>query len=443
MARETQTTLRNDMIYCVFVRNYSEAGTFAAVTADLQRIKDLGTDILWLLPINPIGEVNRKGTLGSPYAIKDYRGINPEYGTLADFQALTDKAHALGMKVMLDIVYNHTSPDSVLATTHPEWFYHDESGALTNKVGDWSDVKDLDYGHHDLWQYQIDTLLYWTQFVDGFRCDVAPLVPLDFWLEARRQVNAAHPGTLWLAESSGSGFIEELRGQGYVGLSDSELYQAFDMTYDYDVFSDYQAYCQGATTVERYVDLLKRQDATFPANYVKMRFLENHDNERMMSYLHSEPEAINHLTWTFLQRGIAQVYNGQEFLAEHHPSLFDKDVIVNDRHGDVTRLIQRLAKIKQLPVMRAAAYDLAVVENGVIRVTYRSADGSGDALVAWVPLRGQVTAVHSDLTAGTYQNLLTDADVAVNDGQLAVNGQPVIIKYHVDAAPTQVADQSN
>lgn len=122
MARDTQTQLRNEMIYSVFVRNYSEAGNFAGVTADLQRIKDLGTDILWLLPINPIGEVNRKGTLGSPYAIKDYRGINPEYGTLADFKALTDRAHELGMKVMLDIVYNHTSPDSVLATEHPEWF---------------------------------------------------------------------------------------------------------------------------------------------------------------------------------------------------------------------------------------------------------------------------------------------------------------------------------
>ena len=310
MARDTQTQLRNEMIYSVFVRNYSEAGNFAGVTADLHRIKDLGTDILWLLPINPIGEVNRKGSLGSPYAIKDYRKINPEYGTLDDFKALTTKAHELGMRVMMDIVYNHTSPDSVLATEHPEWFYHDAEGQLTNKVGDWSDVKDLDYGHHDLWQYQIDTLLYWRQFVDGYRCDVAPLVPLDFWLEARQQVNAKYPGTLWLAESAGSGFIQELRSQGYTGLSDSELYQAFDMTYDYDVFSDFKDYWQGRRTVDQYVDLLQRQDATFPGNYVKMRFLENHDNARMMSLMHSESEAVNALTWIFMQRGIPLIYNG-------------------------------------------------------------------------------------------------------------------------------------
>lgn len=440
MARDTQTQLRNEMIYSVFVRNYSEAGNFAGVTADLQRIKDLGTDILWLLPINPIGEVNRKGSLGSPYAIKDYRKINPEYGTLDDFKALTAKAHELGMRVMMDIVYNHTSPDSVLATEHPEWFYHDAEGQLTNKVGDWSDVKDLDYGHHDLWQYQIDTLLYWRQFVDGYRCDVAPLVPLDFWLEARQQVNAKYPGTLWLAESAGSGFIQELRSQGYTGLSDSELYQAFDMTYDYDVFSDFKDYWQGRRTVDQYVDLLQRQDATFPGNYVKMRFLENHDNARMMSLMHSESEAVNALTWIFMQRGIPLIYNGQEFSAEHQPSLFDRDVMVNDRHGDLTALIQKLVAIKHEPLMRAADYQLAVVEDGIIKVSYQAA---GAALTAWIPPKGQVTTVKTTLPDDHYQNILTDTAVEVNNHQLQVNGQPVLIKYTTNTTATKVADQSN
>lgn len=440
MARDTQTQLRNEMIYSVFVRNYSEAGNFAGVTADLQRIKDLGTDILWLLPINPIGEVNRKGSLGSPYAIKDYRKINPEYGTLDDFKALTTKAHELGMRVMMDIVYNHTSPDSVLATEHPEWFYHDAEGQLTNKVGDWSDVKDLDYGHHDLWQYQIDTLLYWRQFVDGYRCDVAPLVPLDFWLEARQQVNAKYPGTLWLAESAGSGFIQELRSQGYTGLSDSELYQAFDMTYDYDVFSDFKDYWQGRRTVDQYVDLLQRQDTTFPGNYVKMRFLENHDNARMMSLMHSESEAVNALTWIFMQRGIPLIYNGQEFSAEHQPSLFDRDVMVNDRHGDLTALIQKLVAIKHEPLMRAADYQLAVVEDGIIKVSYQAA---GAALTAWIPLKGQVTTVKTTLPDDHYQNILTDTAVEVKDHQLQVNGQPVLIKYTTNTTATKVADQSN
>lgn len=440
MASDTNTNLRNQLIYSVFVRNYSESGKFAAVTNDLQRIKDLGTDILWLLPINPIGEENRKGTLGSPYAIKDYRGINPEYGTLDDFKALTAKAHELGLKVMLDIVYNHTSPDSVLATEHPDWFYHDADGNLSNKVGDWSDVKDLDYSHHELWQYQIDTLLYWSQFVDGFRCDVAPLVPLDFWLEARKQVNAKHPGTLWLAESSGAGFLNELRSQGFSGLSDSELFQAFDMTYDYDVNGDFKKYWQGQETVQDYIDLLQRQDTLFPANYIKMRLIENHDNPRMMSLMHSEVEAVNNLTWIFLQRGIPLIYAGQEYLAEHTPSLFDKDVIVGDRHGDVTDLIQKLVSIKHLPLMQAADYQLAIANDGILQIRYQ---GNGEGLVAWIPLRGQVATVKTSLAAGTYQNLLTDSAVTVADGELAVNAQPIIIKYTTDTSTTKIGDQSN
>ena len=151
MAVDTKKSLRNQVLYSIYVRNYSKEGTFAAVQADLDRIKALGTDIIWLLPIHPTGEKNRKGSLGSPYAIRDYRAVNPEFGTLDDFRHLVDAIHARGMKCIIDVVYNHTSPDSWLAENHPEWFYHKPDGSLGNRFGDWWDVADLDYSHLELW----------------------------------------------------------------------------------------------------------------------------------------------------------------------------------------------------------------------------------------------------------------------------------------------------
>ena len=176
MARQTNTRLREKVIYSVFVRNHTKEGTFQALEGDLDRLAALGTDIIWLMPIHPIGEAGRKGTLGSPYAIRDFRGINPEYGTLGDFMHLVGEIHKRGMKCIIDVVYNHTSPDSILATGHPEFFLRDEAGNPIRKVADWSDVVDLDYSNRELWKYQIETLKIWAEIVDGFRCDVASAV---------------------------------------------------------------------------------------------------------------------------------------------------------------------------------------------------------------------------------------------------------------------------
>ncbi len=191
MADNTPKKLRNQIMYQVFVRNFSEEGTFKKVEEELDRIKALGTDIVWLMPIHPIGKAQRKGTLGSPYAISDYRAVNPEFGTLDDFISFTNAVHDRGMKCIIDVVYNHTSPDSVLSKEHPEWFFHKSDGSFGNRVGDWSDIIDLDYSNKELWRYQIDTLKYWAQWVDGFRCDVAPLIPIAFWEQARAEVSGS------------------------------------------------------------------------------------------------------------------------------------------------------------------------------------------------------------------------------------------------------------
>ena len=198
MSLSTEKSLRNKVMYQIFVRNFSEAGTFAEVEKKLDEIKKLGVDIIWLMPIHPIGKKKRKGTLGSPYAISDYRSINPEFGTIEDFESLVNAIHSKGMKCIIDVVYNHTSPDSVLSSEHPEWFYHREDGSFGNRVGDWSDIIDLDYNNHELWDYQIDTLKYWAGYVDGFRCDVAPLIPIEFWKKARQEVAKVREDCLWV-----------------------------------------------------------------------------------------------------------------------------------------------------------------------------------------------------------------------------------------------------
>lgn len=254
--------LRNMTIYSIFVRNHG--GTFAAVEKDIPRIRALGADVVWLLPIHPIGQKARKGTLGSPYAIADYRAVNPEYGTMEDFRHLADTVHRSGMKLMIDVVYNHTSPDSWLAQHHPEWFYHKPDGSFGNRIGEWSDIIDLDYGNPGLWDYQIETLKSWAEIVDGFRCDVAPLVPLDFWLRARREVETVRPDCLWLAESVEPEFIRDNRNRGMVSHSDGELYQAFDLCYDYDIYGDFLSYVQGKTELTDYVRALERQESIYP-----------------------------------------------------------------------------------------------------------------------------------------------------------------------------------
>lgn len=347
MAKQTSINLRKSVIYSIFVRNFTEEGTFKAVIPELDRIKDLGTDIVWFLPIYPIGEKSRKGEDGSPYAIKDYRSVDPHYGTMEDFEELIEEIHKRGMKVMIDIVYNHTSPDSILANEHPDWLYKTAEGHFGNRVGDWSDIVDLDYKHPDLWNYQIETLEQWVKRgVDGFRCDVAPLVPIEFWLQAREAVEEINSEVIWLSESVHPGFIRELRSKDMIALSDSEIYQAFDMTYDYDVHDHFELYIEGKIDIEAYIERLKVQDYTYPWNYVKMRNLENHDHLRIRHRIPKDSELMQWTAFTFMQKGSSLIYNGQEVLAEMRPSLFDRDPIDWGSGHDISDFLAKLAHVQ-------------------------------------------------------------------------------------------------
>lgn len=424
MALHTDIRLQNQMIYSVYVRNHTPEGTFRALMGDLDRIRALGTDIIWLMPIHPIGEQGKKGTLGCPYANRDYRGVNPAYGTLAELEELVRQIHARGMKCMIDVVYNHTSPDSVLYREHPEFFYHGADGRPGNKMGDWSDVIDLDFSQRGLWQYLADTLVMWAGLVDGFRCDVASFVPVEFWLYARAAVAEVNPDCIWLAETVHRSFGALARRQGLYSALDYDAFAAFDIEYEYDIREVFEQYLRGEAPLSHYLDLLNFQESCYPANYNKLRFLENHDQPRIRSLVRSEEELRSLTAMLYFLKGTTLIYAGQEFENEHLPSLFEREPIDRDTGRDISALLRRLREIKgQLGggdwFLAAAddANDVAVMQRG----------STGRRFIGVFSLRGKTAEVPVDAADGSYENLIDGETVTVANGCLRC-GAPIILR---------------
>ncbi len=425
MAVNTEKKWRSMVLYSVFVRNYSPEGTFEALRKDLGRIKELGTDIVWLLPIHPIGKKARKGSLGSPYAISDYRGINPEYGSLEDFKRLVEDIHAHGMKCIIDVVYNHTSPDSWLAENHPEWFFRKADGSFGNRIADWHDVIDLDYSQRGLWDYQIDTLKMWSGIVDGFRCDVAPLVPLEFWLEARKRVAEVNPDCFWLAESVEPFFTTANRARGICSLSDSEIFQAFDASYEYDIFYRYRQYLKGQISLADYVWSVNQQEAIYPENYVKLRCLENHDNSRAAFVIRDRASLISWTAFVYFQKGMTMIYNGQERCLPHLPGLFDKDTVCWQNGEDISGLMKRLYEIKKDPVFTDSSYTVEALGEDTLIARHVKGD---KCMLGIFPLKGTGRLMDIDIPNGIYENLIDGSSVEVHMGMLHTESKPIIIE---------------
>lgn len=433
MAANTDKGIRNKVIYQIFTRNYKD-GTFRAVEADLERIKALGVDIIYFLPIQPCGILHRKGTSGSPYAIKDYRAVDPKLGTMEDFIRLTEAIHAAGMQVMLDVVYNHTSPDSWLFENHPEWFFCKEDGGFGNRIGDWWDVIDLDYFHTGLWEYQIETLKMWAKYVDGFRCDVAPLVPLAFWKQARAEVETICPGCLWLAESIEPNFITECRKMGIPVLSDGELYQAFDICYDYDIYHDMADVLYGKKSLSAYLASVNRQEAVYPDNYCKLRCLENHDRPRAAAMAPDERVLRGWTAWIYFMKGTTMLYAGQEYRADHHPTLFDPDPVDFDADKDISSFIAKLGEIKKAPVFAYGSFYAEAIgrDKEVIFAQYEAgADASVGCreAVGIFSTTGRPQALQVDLPDGMYADAISGKAVDVFEKTIAYEGEPIILFF--------------
>ena len=401
----------NSVMYSMFIRN--QGGGFREAEKRLESVRALGTDILWLLPVHPIGKQSRKGTLGSPYAIMDYRRINPEYGTMEDFQHFVEHAHALGMKVIIDVVFHHTSPDSALATTHPEWFYHRPDGSFGNHVGDWSDIIDLEFANKGLWDELTDTLCMWAQWVDGFRCDVAPLVPVAFWQQARQAVEKVREKAFWLAESVEPAFIRELCAMGEIAHSDEELYQAFDVLYDYDLSETFYGYFQGKCSLQSHISAVAEQENRYPDGYLKLRFLENHDRMRSAELIPDEHQRMNWLAFSFFQRGIPLIYAGQECAATHCPSLFDSDPIPTQEDPATVSMIHAMTGLRKMPEFNHGRYSVRPAGNACALVEWKSEERTLTGLFCLANEAGR-TAVN--LRDGLYRNLITGSDIPVSQG---------------------------
>ena len=426
MAKNTSIALRSQVVYSIYVRAHTPEGTFRAVIPDLDRIKELGADIIWLMPVHPVGEVGKKGPMGCPYAIKDYRAVNPEYGTLEDFKALVDAIHAQGMKCIIDVVYNHTSPDSVLSKEHPEFFYRKPDGSFGNRVGEWTDVIDLDYDVPALWDYQIETLVYWAGMVDGFRCDVAPLIPMEFWMRAREAVEKVRPGAVWLAETVDGGFVQMRRSMHLPCATDSEAYEAFDMEYEYDIRGTFDDYLAGKCPLSQYAALLNFTERAYPANYVKLRFLENHDQPRISSRVREETDLFNYSAYLYFAKGATLLYAGQEYREDHLPSLFDKETIRRNEILDISPWFSELARLKKDELSdedRTEYY--ADDENDILAVLRDDGKRRKIGIFCFKSTHARLRVPF--LKDGKYVNLMNDAEAEFTGGILRTEGLPMIL----------------
>lgn len=426
MAQETPSSLQNITIYQVYVRNHGPSGTFADVQADLDRIHAMNVDVVYFMPIHPIGQLNKKGSLGCPYSISDYRAVNPDYGTEEDFRALVDAIHARGMKVMIDVVFNHTAHDAVYIHEHPDWYHTDENGKPFTTVPAWSDVIDLKHPNEELWDYLIGSLTHWVAFgVDGFRCDVASLLPVAFWRRAREACARVNADTIWLTESVHMNFVRERRREGLFALSDAELYQAFDMSYDYDIWPIWQAAVAGWVPLERYVEMLQMQDSIYPENFIKMRCVENHDQIRI--HERTGRDLNKTVAWTaFLafNKGPFFVYAGQESLETNRTSLFDIDKV---NWGDyaLTDLITRLNALKKDPAQLHGLLTFLAADP-CIQAAWTHGE---ESLYGVFNVSGASGEVSVQLPDGDYTDLLSDAVVSVRNGRCVLPASAFIVRF--------------
>ena len=425
MAQNTNVELRNAVIYSVYVRNHTQEGTFRALEADLPRIRALGTDILWLMPIHPVGVEGKKGSLGCPYANRDYRAVNPEYGTMDDFRHLVDVIHAQGMKCIIDVVYNHTSPDSVLRNEHPEFFHRAADGSFGNRIGDWADVIDLNYDVPALWEYQIETLKFWAGIVDGFRCDVATMVSVAFWKAARAACAEVNPETIWLAESVHTGFNRYARRLGFHPSTDSEAFEAFDMEYDYDIREKLDDYWAGVRPLHEWIDALNAQEAAYPDNYIKLRCLENHDQPRIAGRIRDPLALRNWHAFLFFQKGATLLYAGEERCDANLPSLFGRD-LVNWNGPDISAELTHLADIKKHNFPTNGWFD-AEADDDQHAVLARFG-GAETELIGLFSLKGIPVQMEADIPDGSYTELISGSKVEISGGAVVTDGEPMILK---------------
>ena len=397
----------NANIYEVNIRQYTPQGTFKAFQQHLARLQKMGVNILWLMPINPIGKKNRKGSLGSYYAVQNYEAVNPNFGTLDDLKSLVKEAHQRGMHVILDWVANHTSWDNVWVKEHPDWYKKDKSGNFVSPY-DWTDVISLNYNNKDLRKTMINAMIYWVKNagIDGFRCDVAGLVPVDFWNKARTTLDNIKP-VFMLAEDEDS-----------VAL----VKYAFDMNYTWKMLHLMNDIAKGKKKAADIWTYLKWNDETFSPDVYRMYFTSNHDeNSWNGSALERLGDAFKVFTvFDYTIPGMPLTYNGQEAGNDKRLRFFEKDTINWDKlpYAPFYTKLNHLKKENPVLENGKAGGKLIPLSKGIndnIFAFYREKEGKQLVVILNLSDKPQEFTLNNEHIKGKYHNIFDNHDIDIHN----------------------------
>ena len=403
------------VLYELNIRQFTPEGTFSAARERLPFLRSIGIDAIWLMPIYPIGIEGRKGKLGSYYSIRDYTGVNEEFGSAEELREFIGAAHALGMKVILDWVANHTARDARWITECPaNWYERDEAG-VAKVPWDWTDTAKLNYANHDVWRGQIEAMRYWVEEfkVDGFRCDMAMLVPIEFWQEAAEELHRVKPDIFMLAEAE----------------EDNLFDRAFNASYQWNIHHIMCDIAKGARRVWDMRNAIHAERAKYPKEAMRMSFTSNHDEN---SWCCSEQSRFGKalevmMAMTFLMPStMPLIYTGQEVGYDHSFEFFDRDPIPAEAYKEnrTTELYRRLTALKHSEAALAAGErggEMIEIENNAkdcMMTFVREVEGS--RVVAIMNLSPYT--IHADFNTGIYAGKYLDV----------MSGMQTTLAEHVD-----------
>ncbi|UCE04739.1 MAG: alpha-glucosidase C-terminal domain-containing protein [bacterium] len=411
----------NAVIYELNTRQFTREGTFKAIEPRIKELRDLGVNIIWFMPIHPIGEKNRKGSLGSYYSVKDYYGINPEFGDLNDFKRLIQLMHEADMYAIIDLVANHTAWDNPLIEQHPEWYTHDNDGNIISPISDWYDVADLNYNNPDLRRYMIDVMKYWIAEVgiDGFRCDVAAMVPTDFWIEARKALDTIKP-VFMLAEAE----TPELNAYG------------FDMTYASAMHRLFNEIAQGKRSPKEIDLFLKFEYYNYPPGSMRMRFTSNHDenswNQSVIIRMGREAARVGAVLTCTLP-GNPLIYNGQEVGNEKALNFFERDPIAWQENEFRSFYQELFWTYRQHPALNLGDMKKLVSNNDdqIYSFIRRYKDDKVVVVVNFSAdsFKGEI---HFNGIKGLFIEIFSDIELFFNEGKMFVNMKPWEYRIYVE-----------
>jgi len=392
--------IANSNIYEVNLRQYTPEGSFNAFVREMPRLKDMGIDILWFMPITPISQQGRKGSLGSYYACSDYTTVNPEFGKLEDFKQLVRAAHELGMKVIIDIVANHTGWDHRWTREHPEYYRKNQDGHFYEAHG-WEDVIDLNYDNKELRRAMIDAMIFWLKEcdIDGYRCDMAMLVPLDFWREARAEIDHLKQDLFWLAE------CEEIA-----------YHEVFDATYTWKFLHKMESVWKRESGLDGLDEVLNYYGSMFPPDAVRVYFTSNHDEN---SHSGSEYERMGQAAKAFavicaMLPGMPMIYSGQEMPNYKRLLFFDKDPIAWMGQYELHSFYRTLLECrKRNPALRGGdpATSMRRIHTDRRCFGFVRCLGLNEVLVLTNISGEPLTAPASDISvSGVFRDIFTDAE---------------------------------